>query len=81
MVIQIKFNGRELSYEGKPFHFKGQTSLSILSNMLELANKANHLGKEINLDLARHALYHIDGEYYCKWGDVLSFGLEEEGGV
>ena len=78
MIIKIKFNGKELSYNGKPFHFKGQTSLSTLSNMLELANKANHLGKEINLDLARHALYHINDEYYCKWSDVLSFGLGDE---
>ena len=75
-VIQIKFNGKGLFYKGKPFHFEGQASFATLCNMLELANKANHLNKEISLELIPHSVKFFDESFHCDWNNVLSFGLE-----
>lgn len=76
-MIKIIFDGSRLMYKGIHLRFDGTAALSILCNLLEIANKAHHQNRYINIGLAPHSIKMLCDGWHLSWSDVESFGLGE----
>lgn len=76
-MIKIIFDGSRLMYKEIHLRFDGTAALSILCNLLEIANKAHHQNRYINVGLAPHSIKMLGDGWHLNWSDVDSFGLGE----
>lgn len=77
-LIKIIYDGEHLYYKEKRLKFEGQAQFSVLANMLEIANAANHKSRYINLSVIPYSIKCLDDGYHLSWNDILSFGLGDE---
>lgn len=76
-MIKISFNGSRIMYKGIHLRFDGTATLAILSNLLEIANKANHQNRYINVEVVPHSIKMMSDGWHLNWNDIESFGLGE----
>lgn len=77
-MLKLQCKSMQLYYNTKKIKLIGQPSLSMIANLMEAANKAEHQHRYLNMTTAHCGLKHCGGTYELNWYDIESYGLGDE---
>lgn len=77
-MIKLQCKSMQLYYNNKKVKLIGQPSLSMIANLMEAANKAEHQNRYLNMTTSHCSLKYRGGMYELNWYDIESYGLGDE---
>ena len=77
-MIRLKCKSMQLYYNNKRVKLIGQPSLSMIANLMEAANKAEHQNRYLIMETTHNSFKQRGQGYELCWYDIESYGLGDE---